>query len=312
MNRPNLSTEIQEAFQTPHIMKLVQRTLTEDFTTFDVPSPSELAELTISTLIEAKENYTSAAARLALEVYPFWKNKNVRELYHAYNWRVERTGSARVAAPHIRGNSLVDIGGGPGTFALEVLKLKPEQNLKVTIADIADWRNTQAKSNPNIAYKPLTIGGALPFKDNEFDSGSLLYVLHHVETDHDQFLRECSRCIRDTLILFEDVRIDQSLGIPTGEQRPARALERDFTSLNLKEQNLFIAAVDYICNHIASQALDMPVPGKYFEFRELETKLNKLFPQATVEKHYHGIYAEKCYPNPEAMYVVRFNKETSL
>ena len=306
--KPNLSSEIQEAFATPKIMHLVQRTLEEDFKTFEVPSPSELAEITVRSLIEAKDQYTVATARLALEVYPTWKQTNVRELYHAYNWRVERAGSAKVAAPHIRGNSLVDLGGGPGTFALEVLKLKPEQNLKVTIADISDWRNTQAKANSSISYRALTIGGKLPFQNDEFDSGSLLYVLHHVETDHDEFLRECARCIRDTLILFEDVRIDQSLGIPKGEQRPARALEKDFTALDLKEQNLFIAAVDYICNHIASQALDMPVPGKYFEFRELETKLQKLFPKASVEKHYHGIYDQKCYPNPEAMYVVRFNK----
>lgn len=306
--KPNLSSEIPEAFANPKIMRLVQRTLEEDFKTFEVPSASELAELTIRNLVAAKDQYTTAAARLALEVYPTWKQKNVRELYHAYNWRVERAGSAKVAAPYVRGNSLVDIGGGPGSFALEVLKLKPEQNLKVTIADISDWRNAQAKSNSNIVYKPLTIGGKLPFENNEYDSGSLLYVLHHVETDHDEFLKECARCVRDTLILFEDVRIDQSLGIPKGEQRPPRALEEDFFSLNLKEQNLFIAAVDYICNHIASQALDMPVPGKYFEYRELENKLQKLFPEATVEKHYHGIYDQKCYPNPEAMYVVRFNK----
>ena len=312
MNRPNLSTEIREAFQTPHIMSLVHRTLTEDFTTFDVPSPSELSELTVSNLVEAGENYTSAAARLALEVYPFWKGKNVRELYHAYNWRIERSGSAHVAAPHIRGNSLVDIGGGPGTFALELLKLKPESNLEITIADISDWRNEKAKSDPCINYHPLRIGDKLPFSDNQFDSGALLYVLHHVETDHEAFLKECARSVRDTLILFEDVRVDTRLGSLAGEISKPRKLEEDFMRLDLKNQNLFIAAVDYICNHIASQALDMPVPVKYYEFRELESKIKNLFPSATVEAHYHGIYAEKCYPNPEAMYVVRFNKETSL
>lgn len=146
----------------------------------------------------------------------------------------------------------------------------------------------------------------MPFQDGQFDCGTLLYVLHHVETDHAEFLKECSRCIKKTLILFEDVKVDVKQGIPKGTHRPPRTLENDFLNLSLEEQNQFIAVVDYICNHIASQALGMPVPGKYYELRELEVKLQKLFPNAKVEKYYHGIYDQKCYPNPEAMYVIRF------
>jgi ubiquinone/menaquinone biosynthesis C-methylase UbiE len=304
---PTLSPAILKGIQNEKIMVLVRRTLEEDFQTFNVSKPSELASLTMSELVAAGVDYPKAAALLALEIYPAWEGKSVRKLYHDYNWAVERTGSAKVASELINGSSLVDIGGGPGTFSLELLKLRESNPLKITVADIDDWRNDQARQNPNISFSKLTIGGKLPFEDAAFDCGSLLYVLHHVETDHSEFLKECARCIRKTLILFEDVRVDVNQGVPKGAHRPARKLESDFLKLSLDEQTQFIAVVDYVCNHIASQALGMPVPGKYYELRELEDKLRRLFPKAKVETHYHGIYDQKCYPNPEAMYVVQFD-----
>lgn len=303
---PRLSKGIFDGLQNEKIMRLIKQTLQEDLQTIKTPDPNELAALTLSRLIEAGERYPLAARTLALEIYPNWKGKDVRALYHTYNWAVERTGSAENAASYIQGNSLLDIGGGPGTFSLEVLKKRPE--LQITVADIYDWRNDEAKSHPSIHYQELTIGEKFSVQDKAYDTGSLLYVLHHVETDHEEFLKECARCLRSTLILFEDVMIDPDRETPKGTYRPARSLEKEFLNLSLSEQSQFISVVDYICNHIASRELSMPVPGKYYKFTELKDMLMRIFPGAEVRAHYHGIYDTKCYPNPEAMYVVNFNK----
>jgi 2-polyprenyl-3-methyl-5-hydroxy-6-metoxy-1,4-benzoquinol methylase len=305
---PTLSSEIHNGLNNSQIVTLAKQTLAEDLTTFHVKKPNELAELTFQRLIDAGGEYVEAAKELALEIYPKWEGSDVRKLYHDYNWAVERKGSAEVALPHIRGTKMFDIGGGPGTFSLEVLKKKRDPEFRISIADINDWRNDAAKANPQIAYRQISIGGSFPFEDEEFDTGTLLYVLHHVETDHADFLKECARCIRSTLILFEDVKVDLNRGLPERMYRAPRPLEGRFLELSLKEQNQFIAVVDYICNHIASRELSMPVPGKYFEFHELEDRLKQIFPLAQVEKHYHGIYDTKCYPNPEAMYVIHFNR----
>jgi len=309
MNTIDLSLDIRKAFQNDRIYRLMARTLTEDFNTFHVPDAQSLSNLTMETLKKSGTDYATAAKHLALSVYADWHGTNVKNLYHEYNWRVERTGSAKVAEPFIQGNSLLDIGGGPGTFALETIALKQQREcpLKVTVADIKDYRNSTAIANGNIEYKRLAIGERFPFPDKAFDSGSLLYVLHHVTSDHDAFLRECGRCIRKSLVIFEDVRVDTTKGTPRGQYQAPRKLEADFTALSLDEQTLFIAGIDYVCNHIASQALSMPIPGRYYEFQELYEKLINLFPDSKVSKHYHGIYTTKCYPNPEAMYVVEFD-----
>jgi len=154
----------------------------------------------------------------------------------------------------------------------------------------------------------LEAGRALPFRDQEFDSLALLYVLHHVESDHDAFLLEVGRVARKAILIFEDVKVDLSRGRPQRAHQPARDLEEKFLSLSLEEQHQFIALVDYICNHIASQALGMPVPGKYYEYRALTDKLKSLFPRANVISRYHGIHDQKTYPNPEALYVVQFDE----
>jgi SAM-dependent methyltransferase len=308
-----LSPKIEEALIHPTVSFLLTRTLAEDFQTFKIKYPYDLAKLTIESLQKAGSEYPKAAEQLALHIYPKWNNQNVGQIYHEYNWRVERAGSANVAIPWLQGKQHIDIGGGPGTFSLEILKLNKSQNIQsVTIADIADYRNDDAKSNPNIHFQQLDPNSTPKFSDNAFDSGSLLYVLHHVERDHEIFLQEWARCIKKILILFEDVKIDTNLGNLKSVYRPERRLQSDFFRLSLNEQQLFMAANDYVCNHIASQALTMPVPAKYYEFRELTQFLKKVFPKAKVTSRYHGIYDTKCYPSPEAMYVVEFSKYESF
>lgn len=299
-----LTRDIIEAFAHPKVRSFLINVLGQDLETFHVKKPKELAELTIHSLSKAKLNYQEVAKKLALEIYPNWQGQNVRNLYHEYNWRVERSGTADIVYPLLTGKSHIDIGGGPGTFALEILQRHPNQS--VTIVDISDYRIHEAKENLNIKFQQLSPTASPTFHNQQFDTATMLYVLHHVEMDHTQFLKEWARCIRKKIILFEDVKINTSLGLLKGEYRSARKIEKIFFEFSDIEQQLFIVANDYICNHIASQALDMPIPGKYYEFRDLKKFLERVFPNSQVTAHYHGMYDTKCYPGPEAMFVVEF------
>ena len=305
-NQPTLGKAILEGFNDPSVFKLAERTLKEDLSTIGISKPEELARLTFSKLTENPDQFYSIGAQLALEIFPQWENQNVRELYHDYNWRVERAGSARNALKYIRGRSLLDVGGGPGTFSLEVLRLKNDPEFKIAITDIEDWRNEEARNSPQITYKSHSVGGSLPFADKSLSCASLLYVLHHVESDHEAFLRDLGRCVSDGILIFEDVKVDRTYGEPKLEFESARPLEEDFRALSLEQQTRFIGVVDFVCNHIVSQALQMPVPAVYYEYTELRNKLRRIFPHAVVHAHYHGIYKSKCFPNPEAMYFVDF------
>lgn len=303
-SQPTLGKAILEGFKDETVCRLAERILKEDLSTIGIARPEELAQFTFSKLKGSPEQFYQIGAQLALEVFPLWENQNVREMYHAYNWRVERAGSAKNALKYLRGNSLLDVGGGPGTFSLEVLKLKNDPAFRVSITDIDDWRNEEARNNPQITYKPHQVGDRLPFDDKSLSCASLLYVLHHVESNHDEFLRDLGRCVSEGILIFEDVKVDGQKAQPELEFENARPLEDDFRALSLEQQGRFIGVVDFVCNHIVSQALQMPVPAVYYEYTELADTLRLIFPEATVHSHYHGIYKSKCFPNPEAMYFV--------
>jgi len=299
-----LSPNIESAFASSVVSSLLTQALAQDLQTFGCQDAQALAKLTIEMLRNAGKEYPKAGQTLALEIYPNWCGQNVGQLYHEYNWRVERAGSAKLANPYLSGKTHIDIGGGPGTFVLELMKIKNDPTWEATIADIEDYRNLTAKQNSKIHFIKTTSDKIQ--NHQPFDTASMLYVLHHVEMDHKLFLQSWSKNIQKTLILFEDVKLNPDHPFPPRAYLPARPIEQKFLKLSLHDQQLFISGNDYICNHIASQALSMPVPGKYYEFEELQQFLTDVFPDATITAKYHGMYESKCYPGPEAMYIIEF------
>lgn len=91
--------------------------------------------------------------------------------------------------------SVLDVGAGRGLIAK---LLRDRDGLPVTAVDINPLREV------SVPYA-LFDGVRLPFRDNEFDTLMLVYVLHHCE-DCLPLLRECKRVTRDRLILIEDTR----------------------------------------------------------------------------------------------------------
>ncbi|KKQ94853.1 MAG: hypothetical protein UT66_C0022G0011 [candidate division CPR2 bacterium GW2011_GWC1_39_9] len=88
------------------------------------------------------------------------------------------------------GSKVLDIGSGPGVVGCQVAK---DYKSQVHGLDIKD-RNTAS-----ISFKVYD-GEHMPFKDQEFDIGLLIFTLHHTK-DPDQVLKEAKRVCRKIIIL---------------------------------------------------------------------------------------------------------------
>lgn len=93
---------------------------------------------------------------------------------------------------YLEGN-LLDVGAGRCFIAKTI---KEKKGIDVTCIDIKDLNRTDLKL---ILYD----GKKLPFKDNQFTTVLLVYVLHHCE-DPEQVLKECIRVTKRNIIIFED------------------------------------------------------------------------------------------------------------
>ncbi len=90
---------------------------------------------------------------------------------------------------------VLDVGAGRCIIAREI---KKQLNVNVSCIDVVDHNETEMK---------LTIydGKKIPFKENNFNTVMLVYVLHHCD-DPISVLKECLRVCKKNgrLIIFED------------------------------------------------------------------------------------------------------------
>lgn len=94
----------------------------------------------------------------------------------------------------LKGNVL-DIGAGRCYIAKE---LESRNKLKVKCLDVKDLSRT--------GMKVIVYGGKkMPFKENEFDSAIVSYVLHHCD-EPIAVLREAKRVCRGNIVIFEDTK----------------------------------------------------------------------------------------------------------
>lgn len=110
-------------------------------------------------------------------------------------YRCRARWSARRIAPWLAGGDRVlDIGAGD--CHLDVL-LATEPRCTVTPVDVTDGNRTDLALT-------LYDGHSLPYADDTFDVGLLLFVLHHAE-DPGALLREVRRVCRRRVLAIEDV-----------------------------------------------------------------------------------------------------------
>ncbi len=91
---------------------------------------------------------------------------------------------------------VLDVGAGRCHIAE---KLQKEHNLKMSCLDVKDLSRTGAKV-------AVYDGKNMPFKDNEFDSALIAYVLHHCD-DQIKVLKEAARVCRGNIVIFEDTKV---------------------------------------------------------------------------------------------------------
>ena len=88
---------------------------------------------------------------------------------------------------------VIDVGSGRCYIAKEI---QTKNNVKVTCLDVKNLSQTDMKV---VVYD----GKKIPFKNNEFDTVLVAYVLHHCK-DNLQVLKEVIRVCKGNIIIFED------------------------------------------------------------------------------------------------------------
>ena len=94
----------------------------------------------------------------------------------------------------LKGN-VIDIGAGRCYIAH---MLQKENKLKVTCLDVKDLSQTGMKV---VVYD----GKNMSFKNNQFDSALIAYVLHHCD-DQLKVLKEAIRVCKGSIVIFEDTK----------------------------------------------------------------------------------------------------------
>ena len=90
---------------------------------------------------------------------------------------------------------ILDFGSGRGYISKEI---EEKNKVKVTCLDVKDLSQTDMKV---IVYD----GRNFPFKNNEFDTALIAYVLHHCEEPL-KVLKEAARVCKGNIIIFEDTK----------------------------------------------------------------------------------------------------------
>ena len=100
----------------------------------------------------------------------------------------------KCCSQYLKGKVL-DVGAGRCHIARE---LQTKKKLKLTCLDVADLSQNEMKV---VVYN----GRNFPFKDDQFDSALIAYVLHHCD-EPIKVLREAMRVCRGNIVIFEDTK----------------------------------------------------------------------------------------------------------
>lgn len=112
---------------------------------------------------------------------------------------------------------VLDVGAGRCYVAKE---LEMKNNVKVTCIDIKDFSRTETRV---VVYD----GKKIPFKNDEFDTALVAYVLHHCEAPL-EVLKEAVRVCKGSVIIFEDTKPSPFTGLMDFLSNKLRGVETPF------------------------------------------------------------------------------------
>ena len=136
---------------------------------------------------------------------------------------------------------VLDVGAGRCYIAKEI---QVKNGIKAVCLDIKDLNQTDMKV---VVYD----GRKIPFKDSEFDTALVAYVLHHCE-DPLKVLKEIIRVSKENIVIFEDTKpspfsmlMDFLSNRLRGVKTPFKfKTEKEWINI-FKKLNLKIVAVKY-------------------------------------------------------------------
>lgn len=122
---------------------------------------------------------------------------------------------------------VLDVGAGRCYIAEEIENKKNKNNIEVTCLDVKDLGQTRKKV---VVYN----GKKMPFRNNEFDTALISYVLHHCE-EPIKVLKEAMRVTKGNIVIFEDTNPSAFVNIMDFLSNKLRGVETPFKFRTEKE-----------------------------------------------------------------------------
>lgn len=149
---------------------------------------------------------------------------------------------------------VIDIGCGPGEIAQKLVNKKA---CKFQLTDVVDspFRKQFA---PDLPFYLAKEGERLPFKDNEFDSGMLITVMHHSNNPF-FLLDDAKRQVKGNIAIIESVYGIDIKHAPSKEVEKYPELYKGFHALDEEQQRKYGTFLDWFLNKmILGNAINCP------------------------------------------------------
>ena len=214
------------------------------------------------------------------------------------------TGREQLFREYISGPIVADVGCGWNNLGGEIINNNP--NVKQVIG--VDIENQVKGILPNgVTFKQMPSPLSIPLPDKSVDTVILSFVLHHLEVDTIEFMREINRILKPggKVIVLEDTFTHII------KPRNTSLLTNTFFNLSSDEERLsFLWFVDWFIHNFVNKSRQALVPGNYKTIEVWKDIFNKTGFRADVVTHLG--FEQIGSRNPVNRGLLILQKETSI